>query len=66
MAQYRLDRAFGLSIWLESLICGFYLCLFCVGIYINHAFRKEKDGHSRIMFYAGIVVFFKATFHLGK
>ena len=30
----------------ESL--GFYLCLFCVGIYVNHTFRRRRDTHSRV------------------
>ncbi|KAK7690204.1 hypothetical protein QCA50_006855 [Cerrena zonata] len=64
MAQFPIDRTFAVAFWLEAVLYGFYLCLFCVGIYVNNTFRRKRDTHSQVLFIAGIVMFFMATFHL--
>jgi len=59
-----LDITFLVSIWLEALIYGFFMCLFCASVYINVALRRAQDLHSRIMFGIGIVLFVMASMHV--
>lgn len=59
-----LDITFLVSIWLEALVYGFFMCLFCASVYVNLALRRAQDLHSRVMFGIGILLFFIATLHV--
>ncbi|EKM56860.1 uncharacterized protein PHACADRAFT_254219 [Phanerochaete carnosa HHB-10118-sp] len=59
-----LDITFLVSIWLEALVYGFFMCLFCASVYINVALRRAQDVHSRVMFGIGILLFFMASMHV--
>ncbi|KIP06300.1 hypothetical protein PHLGIDRAFT_91050 [Phlebiopsis gigantea 11061_1 CR5-6] len=59
-----LDITFLVSIWLEALVYGFFLCLFCASVYINLTLRRTQDVHSRVMFGISILLFVIATIHV--
>lgn len=58
------DVTFLVSLWLEALIYGFFVCIFCGSLYVNLTLRKNQDSHSRMMFYVSIVMFLIATMHV--
>ncbi|KAI0688390.1 hypothetical protein BC835DRAFT_1372894 [Cytidiella melzeri] len=62
--QLDLDTVFIVSIWLEAVVFGFLLCLFLASLYINVTLRRHQDGHSKIMFYIGIVMFILSAIHV--
>ncbi|KAH8106283.1 hypothetical protein BXZ70DRAFT_429932 [Cristinia sonorae] len=64
MKQFPLDKTFIISLWLEALVYGFFLCLFCASLYVNFTLRRWQDGHSRAMFVLGVVFWLVATMHL--
>jgi len=62
--QLSLARGYIVSLWLETLFYGFYLCLFCVSLYVQVSMSKSQNIHGRIMFGVGILMFIIATVHI--
>ncbi|KAJ7510722.1 hypothetical protein B0H11DRAFT_1955911 [Mycena galericulata] len=62
--QYPLDKTFLVATWLESLVYGFYLCVFCLSIYVNVTSTGGRTTHNQIMFAASLVMFLLASLHL--
>jgi len=52
------------GLWLESTIYGFYLCLFCISLYVQFYMSKTQGTHGKVMFGAGILMFFISTGHM--
>jgi len=50
--------------WLEALVYGFYLCVFCLSIYVNITSAGGRTTHNQIMFAASMVMFLLASLHL--
>jgi len=62
--QFPLDKAFLVATWLESLVFGLYLCIFCLSIYVNFTAIGTRSMHNRIMFAASMIMFLFASLHL--
>ncbi|KAJ3524987.1 hypothetical protein NM688_g8471 [Phlebia brevispora] len=59
-----IETAYIVSLWLEALVYGFFLCIFCGSLYVNLSLRKNQDTHSRMMFYTIVLMFILATLHV--
>ncbi|CAL1712311.1 unnamed protein product [Somion occarium] len=55
--------AYIISIWLEAIVYGIFICLFCLSLYVNLSLKKSHTIHSKIMFVAGVVMFIMASLH---
>ncbi|KAH8106730.1 hypothetical protein BXZ70DRAFT_914849 [Cristinia sonorae] len=64
-SQLSWDKTYLIAAWIETLVYGFFLCLFFATIYVHFQIRKSRDIHSLIMFGVGVVFFVLATIHLG-
>ncbi|KAJ7672837.1 hypothetical protein B0H17DRAFT_1083527 [Mycena rosella] len=62
--QYPLDKAFLAATWLEALIYGCFLCVFCFGVYIQVISTKGRNTHNQVMFIVSIIMFILATLHV--
>jgi len=60
----QLEPAFLVAAWLETLIYGVYLCLFCISLYVQFTMSKFQNTHGRVMFVVGILMFVIATVHI--
>ncbi|KAH8099400.1 hypothetical protein BXZ70DRAFT_1009209 [Cristinia sonorae] len=63
-SHFPLDKTFLIATWLESLVYGFYLCLFSSSLFVSTTLRKSQNNHGRVMLYIGVVMFIIATVHL--
>ncbi|KAJ7886734.1 hypothetical protein B0H13DRAFT_2342739 [Mycena leptocephala] len=63
-APFSLTRSFIVSIWLEGVIYGFFVCIFGLSLMINLGTSKRQTAHSRAMFTVGIITFILATIHI--
>ncbi|KAH8106700.1 hypothetical protein BXZ70DRAFT_914721 [Cristinia sonorae] len=64
LPQLPWDKTYLVATWLETLVYGFFLCLFFATIYVHFEVRKSHDTHSQVMFGVGVVFFVLATIHL--
>lgn len=64
LPQLPWDKTYIVATWIETLVYGFFLCLFSATIYVNFYIRKGHDSHSQTMFFIGVVMFVLATMHL--
>jgi uncharacterized membrane protein len=58
------DITYLVSIWLEALVYGFFVCIFCASCYVNITLRSTQDAHSKIMFGVSALMFLIATLHV--
>ncbi|KAJ7462118.1 hypothetical protein FB451DRAFT_1404597 [Mycena latifolia] len=63
-APFSLIRSFIVSIWLEAVIYGFFVCIFALSLSVNLGTSKRQSSHSRAMFIVGIITFILATVHI--
>ncbi|KAJ7167686.1 hypothetical protein C8R46DRAFT_1269928 [Mycena filopes] len=61
---FPLVRSFIVSIWVEGVIYGFFVCIFALSLVVNLGTSKRQSPHSRAMFTVGIVTFLLATVHM--
>ncbi|KAJ6561443.1 hypothetical protein DFH09DRAFT_1159953 [Mycena vulgaris] len=57
-------RTFIVSIWVEGVIYGFFMCIFSLSLAVNLGTSKRQSAHSRAMFIVGIITFVLATVHI--
>jgi len=65
LPQLSWEKTYIVATWLETLVYGFFLCLFFATVYVHFSVRKTVDTHSTVMFGVGVVLFVFATIHLG-
>ncbi|KAJ6536784.1 hypothetical protein DFH09DRAFT_1315994 [Mycena vulgaris] len=63
-APFSLIRTFIVSIWVEGVIYGFFICIFSLSLAVNLGTSKSQSAHSRAMFIVGIITFILATVHI--
>ncbi|KAJ7167683.1 hypothetical protein C8R46DRAFT_1218609 [Mycena filopes] len=63
-APFSLIRSFIVSIWVEGVIYGFFVCIFALSLAVNLWTPKRQTPHSRAMFIVGIITFILATIHI--
>jgi len=66
MGQLSLEKTFLLAAYIEALVYGFFLCIFCSTMYL-HFFPdvvRKQDRHTNVMMVISCVMFFLATWHL--
>ncbi|KAJ6536754.1 hypothetical protein DFH09DRAFT_1324499 [Mycena vulgaris] len=63
-ATFSLIRTFIVSIWVEGVIYGFFICIFSLSLAVNLGTSTCQSPHSRAMFIVGIITFILATVHI--
>ncbi|TCD69743.1 hypothetical protein EIP91_006510 [Steccherinum ochraceum] len=62
LPQLPWDKTYLVATWIETLVYGFFLCLFFATVYTHFTYRRSTDG--TVMFGVGCVLFVFATIHL--
>ncbi|KAJ3485677.1 hypothetical protein NLI96_g4794 [Meripilus lineatus] len=64
LPQLPWDKTYLVATWLETLVYGFFVCLFLATTYVHLYLRRAHDSHSQVMYWIATAMFIIATLHI--
>jgi len=66
MGQLSLEKTFLIAAYVEAVVYGFFLCIFCTTmlLYFTPGVSRGRDRHTNVMIVISAVMFFIATWHM--